>query len=83
MSPDITAYWSAARPYWPDLEMTDVLRLAEYGTMFRLIDAVAWANQGFFTWVNAHTTTWDSPDWYVSEVQYYEPALAKWTAVHA
>jgi hypothetical protein len=82
VSPDIITYWSAVRSYWPVLEMTDVLRLAEYGTMFRLLNAVEWVNQGFFTWGNAHTN-WDSPDWYVSELQCYEAALANWIAAHA
>jgi hypothetical protein len=79
VSPDITAYCLAVRPYWPDIEMRDVLRLAEYGTMFRLINSVVWVNQGFFTWVDAHKK-WDSPEWYMSEVRCYEPALANWIA---
>src|SRR5262249_7412497 len=81
MSPNLITYWAAVKSYWPSLKFMDVLRMAEYGTMFRLINAIAWANQSFLTWVNEYTNR-DSPEWYLSDVQCLEAALANWIEAH-
>jgi hypothetical protein len=69
LTPDIAAYWSMAKDYWRGHDINDLDRLSGLGTVFRWINAVQWANQGFRE---------SSMDWYITEMSCYEPKLAEW-----
>ena len=69
LTPDIAAYWSMAKDCWRGRDINDLHRLAALGTVFRWINAVQWANQGFRE---------SAVDWYLTEMSCYEPELAEW-----
>jgi hypothetical protein len=69
LTPDIAAYWSVAQGCWPGLDLGDLRRLADLGTVFRWINAVAWANWGFRE---------TALEWFTSEMRCYEPEIDEW-----
>jgi hypothetical protein len=70
LSPDLDAYWVVVQPWWPKIDLLDMRRLAELGKAFRLIVALAWANEGFHTHI---------VDWYMTpNMSWYEPELHHW-----
>jgi hypothetical protein len=69
LSPDIAAYWSVAQGCWPGLDFSDARLLAGLGTVFRWINAVAWANWGFRD---------SAIDWFTTEMKCYEPEIDEW-----
>jgi hypothetical protein len=69
LTPDIAAYWSVAHAGWSRVHLSDVRRLGELGSIFRWINAIAWANWGFHE---------GAGEWYMSEMIWYEPNLAEW-----
>ena len=44
--PELTAYWLAARQFWPDVRLNYIRRLAKVGTIFRVLTAISWACVG-------------------------------------
>jgi aminoglycoside phosphotransferase (APT) family kinase protein len=73
LTPDIAAYWSVARGLWPSLELSGFRRLADLGTLFRWINAVAWANSGF-----RESAVELSAEWFTTEIRCYQPDLDEW-----
>jgi len=69
LRPDITAYWSVVRSFWPHVALAELRRWAQVGRMFRLISSVAWLNSGFAS---------GGVEWYVDEMHWYEPKFAQW-----
>jgi hypothetical protein len=51
-NPDITVYAATVRDFWPEVELQTLKRLAKFGTLCRLVAAIAWAAPGLATnWV--------------------------------
>lgn len=51
-NPDIKVYAATVRNFWPDVEIQTLNRLAKFGTLCRLLAAIAWAAPGLATdWV--------------------------------
>src|SRR5712691_8639241 len=70
LSLDLEAYWTVVQPWWPNVGLPDLRRLAELGKAFRLIVALAWMNEGF----HAHTVEW----YMTNNMSWYEPDLHDW-----
>jgi Ser/Thr protein kinase RdoA (MazF antagonist) len=69
LSLDLEAYWAVVQPWWPNINLPDLRRLAELGNAFRLIVALSWMNKGF----RAHTV-----EWYMTDMSWYEAELHDW-----
>jgi hypothetical protein len=69
LRPDITAYWSVVRSFWPHVALADLNRWVQVGRMFRLISSVAWLNLGFAA---------GGVEWCVDEMHWYEPKFTEW-----
>lgn len=54
LDPDLTAYWTAVRARWPELELDDIVALADHGAVFRSLAAISWESRklgyGHDTW---------------------------------
>ncbi|HKZ78299.1 MAG TPA: aminoglycoside phosphotransferase family protein [Pyrinomonadaceae bacterium] len=67
-NPDIATYWAVVRNYWPDVEIHALKRLANFGTLLRLIDAINWIAQSLaYEWVQEP----------MSKIEVYESRLAE------
>ena len=44
--PDLTAYWTVVRDYWPSVQAQTLGRLALVGSVLRLLNAIYWAALG-------------------------------------
>jgi thiamine kinase-like enzyme len=67
-SPDLITYWLGIRESWPQLDLQEILRLAELGTIFRLISAIEWASQSLeYDWIGQ----------VMRRMQVYELSMAK------
>lgn len=42
LNADLSAYRSVVRPFWPQLSVHDLRRLADYGKIFRSLQAISW-----------------------------------------
>lgn len=67
-NPDIATYWTGVRNCWPDLNIHDLQRLANFGTLFRLLDAINWiAEELSGEWVQRPMST----------IEVYQASLVK------
>ena len=71
LTPDLDSYRTVVHECWPHLDLSDIQRLADVGSIFRWIDAVSWANAGRFDDRVAR--------WYLADMKYYEPGSEEWT----
>jgi phosphotransferase family enzyme len=69
LRPDLTAYWSVVRSFWPHVALADLHQWVQVGRVFRLISSLAWLNSGFAR---------GGVEWYVEDMHYYEPKFAAW-----
>jgi hypothetical protein len=70
LNPDLIAYESAARSWWPALSTADLQRLVKVGDLFRLITSLVWAVPS--TWAAG------SEEGYMQLMRCYQPRLEKW-----
>jgi hypothetical protein len=57
-NPDIGAYWAVVRNYWPDIKTHDLERLANFGTLLRLLEAINWITERLsLEWIDKPVST--------------------------
>ena len=53
VSPDLPTYWRAVRDSWPHLSIEDIRRLADLGSVFRLLAMIHWLSLDLaYPWVS-------------------------------
>lgn len=68
-NPDIGAYWAVVRNYWPDIKIRDLERLANFGTLLRLLEAINWiAERLSLEWIEKPVSIIDVYECWLAEV---------------
>ena len=68
-SPELNVYWSEVRNGFPQLDLSDIQRLADYGGLLRMLDKVFWAT------VSMEGSSYEFLVNPISHLRSYEPEL--------